>query len=532
MTAGLRRALLAAFITIGIGPAVQAMAIKNSVNGPANGGGLGSAAYDSGTGFAYFASTEAFIVGSSSFSYVFQQPIPTFPTGGSSYALQGIQTPTVVLTDTAGNAYFADASSPTVISKVNSALSIYSSATIPSGQHPIGTGVIDNTTTYMYLGSYTMPGQILKVDTTNLVVVSSITLGTGEGLLASSVIDTVGGFAYFGSSTTPGIVSKIRLSDLTEINPPLTFKSNEGAALSALIDVPNLAAYFGTGDRPGKVVKVALSNFTEVTAVPMNSGEDSLTSAVIDPVRNYGYFGTDTDPGKIVQVALSGMSRSDVLPLTTGQSRLHSAVIDGDDFGYFGTFVYPTSQIVMVDLVPDPPAILVPVANQSVSEGAAVTFTVQADGRGLTYQWYRIDRPGASGVLIPGATAAAYTFTPSLADNGSSYFSLVTNSLGHTTQSNAGTLTVIPVVEVFPNPWRADRGWPVIINFTRMAPNSTVKIFTLSAHWVKTLSAAGGSTTWDLTNDAGQNVASGYYFYLITTPDDNQTVHGKLAIIR
>lgn len=86
------------------------------------------------------------------------------------------------------------------------------------------------------------------------------------------------------------------------------------------------------------------------------------------------------------------------------------------------------------------------------------------------------------------------------------------------------------MVRVFPNPWRADRHTGVNLTFDGLLPNSTVKIFNLAAHWVKTLPV--GTFTWDLTNDTGQTVASGYYFYLVTTGNDKQTSHGKIAIIR
>jgi len=41
-----------------------------------------------------------------------------------------------------------------------------------------------------------------------------------------------------------------------------------------------------------------------------------------------------------------------------------------------------------------------------------------------------------------------------------------------------------------------------------------------------------GAATWDLTNDASEKVASGYYFYLVTTPDARQTVKGKIGVIQ
>ena len=58
-----------------------------------------------------------------------------------------------------------------------------------------------------------------------------------------------------------------------------------------------------------------------------------------------------------------------------------------------------------------------------------------------------------------------------------------------------------------------------------------MKIFTVSGHKVKELSAPGGSMTWDLTNDNGRTVASGLYFYLITDSQGDK-VRGKLAVIK
>jgi subtilisin family serine protease len=85
-------------------------------------------------------------------------------------------------------------------------------------------------------------------------------------------------------------------------------------------------------------------------------------------------------------------------------------------------------------------------------------------------------------------------------------------------------------VRVHPNPFRASRGDPNVL-FDQMAAASTVKIFTVSGQWVKTLRAPGGSIVWDLTNDSGDPVASGLYLYLVTDDQGNKT-RGKLTLIR
>jgi hypothetical protein len=86
-------------------------------------------------------------------------------------------------------------------------------------------------------------------------------------------------------------------------------------------------------------------------------------------------------------------------------------------------------------------------------------------------------------------------------------------------------------IRVFPNPWRADKNGDMAIVFDHLIPASTVKIFTLSGHEVRTLSADGNSVSWDRANSSGDKVASGVYLYVITDPQNNNS-KGKLAILR
>jgi subtilisin family serine protease len=86
-------------------------------------------------------------------------------------------------------------------------------------------------------------------------------------------------------------------------------------------------------------------------------------------------------------------------------------------------------------------------------------------------------------------------------------------------------------MRVYPNPWRSDRHSNLHITFDQLPGNSTIKIFTTSAYLVKTLYTNSGSTSWDLTNDSGERVASGVYHYLITN-DQGQKTTGQLSIIK
>lgn len=84
-----------------------------------------------------------------------------------------------------------------------------------------------------------------------------------------------------------------------------------------------------------------------------------------------------------------------------------------------------------------PPSITTQPANRTVFAGKSAKFTVTATGAApLHYQWRK------NGQNIAGATKSSYATPPAtLADNGSLYSVVVTNTLGSVTSNNA-TLTV------------------------------------------------------------------------------------------
>jgi hypothetical protein len=86
-------------------------------------------------------------------------------------------------------------------------------------------------------------------------------------------------------------------------------------------------------------------------------------------------------------------------------------------------------------------------------------------------------------------------------------------------------------VRAYPNPWRNDRHAGTQVTLANVPPGTTAKIFTVSAHLVKNLpESSNGILTWDLTNNSGENVASGLYIYLLKA--GGETARGKLAVIR
>ena len=107
--------------------------------------------------------------------------------------------------------------------------------------------------------------------------------------------------------------------------------------------------------------------------------------------------------------------------------------------------------------------------------------------------------------------------------------------VGNTSAASQTTVYIVgdnlSNVVVFPSPWdtRKDAGLP--LTFSGMTDPATVKIFTLSGFWIRTLQGTKGTASWDLKNDAGQNVASGLYLYLITDSTGDKA-KGKFGVIR
>jgi hypothetical protein len=89
--------------------------------------------------------------------------------------------------------------------------------------------------------------------------------------------------------------------------------------------------------------------------------------------------------------------------------------------------------IVLMVILP-PPTITTQPASQSVNAGVAVTFSVQATGTLLSYQWHK------NGTDISGATAANYTISSASSDDAGDYSVAVTNP-GGSVMSDIATLT-------------------------------------------------------------------------------------------
>jgi hypothetical protein len=139
----------------------------------------------------------------------------------------------------------------------------------------------------------------------------------------------------------------------------------------------------------------------------------------------------------------------------------------------------------------------------------------------------------ASTVSTPSATAQLGAFN--LAPGYYQISVIAVDSNNNTSPPAQAFVTLVSTslsgIRVHPNPWRPNQTYGRQITFDQLPLGATVKIFTVSGHWVKTPPTSGTTAIWDLTNDSGDLVASGLYIYLVKT-SDGQTTKGKLAIIK
>ena len=102
------------------------------------------------------------------------------------------------------------------------------------------------------------------------------------------------------------------------------------------------------------------------------------------------------------------------------------------------------------------PVITADPQNVTTEAGKEATFTVQATGTGLTYQWQQ--QVNGSWVDMPGETADTLTVSATTENSGSVYRCKVTSSYGTTVTSDTVTLTVVAKVEL-PQTGDASRPW-------------------------------------------------------------------------
>ena len=184
-----------------------------------------------------------------------------------------------------------------------------------------------------------------------------------------------------------------------------------------------------------------------------------------------------------------------------------------------GKFVTYTVSYTFPALKTGAPAITTQPKSASVKEGADVTFSVAAEGEGLSYQWYCESKGSAAKVGTNGPT---YTIkavnVPD--DNGTAYYCVVSNKAGEVTSDKA-TLTVsklgamttfsdVPEGAYYTDAvaWAVEKGVTSGTNGTTFSPNADCT----RAQIVTFLWRAAGSPTPKSKESAFTDVVAGSYY--------------------
>jgi len=97
---------------------------------------------------------------------------------------------------------------------------------------------------------------------------------------------------------------------------------------------------------------------------------------------------------------------------------------------------------------------------------------------------------------------------------------------------------VLDNLAIYPNPVNFQTAIRNTVKFERMTAGASIKIFNLHGSLVKDLptgtatnDGSSGHAEWDGKNDQGEQVASGLYFYVVTSASGEKK-SGKLAVTK
>jgi ligand-binding sensor domain-containing protein len=89
---------------------------------------------------------------------------------------------------------------------------------------------------------------------------------------------------------------------------------------------------------------------------------------------------------------------------------------------------------------------------------------------------------------------------------------------------------VLSKISIFPNPVRP--AFSGLVGIKGLSENTVVKITDLSGRLVFEARSQGGTASWNLADYQGNQVASGVYLVLVSDANGQESVAGKLAVVR
>ncbi|MFT7195771.1 MAG: hypothetical protein ACI83W_000120 [Marinoscillum sp.] len=115
------------------------------------------------------------------------------------------------------------------------------------------------------------------------------------------------------------------------------------------------------------------------------------------------------------------------------------------------------------------------------------------------------------------------------AQTGEMYLLSTKGLVSYRSASSQGSMSNT-AVSIYPNPVR--QGYDGKVGISGMTQNANVKITNIQGKLIRSLKANGGSLAWDLRDYNGHNVTDGVYFILVANAAGDDTIVGKIAVIR
>ena len=157
-----------------------------------------------------------------------------------------------------------------------------------------------------------------------------------------------------------------------------------------------------------------------------------------------------------------------------------------------------------------PPTITSQSASRTNNYGTTATFTVAANGTGLSFQWQKNAVNLANGGNVSGATTATLSLSNVTQSDAATYRVVVTNSAGSVTSANA-TLTVVdPIINTQPQSLAVPAGANATFSV------SAVGTATLKYQWKKAGVSISGATASSITLINVQNVDAANYSVIVS----------------
>ncbi len=285
---------------------------------------------------------------------------------------------------------------------------------VPNGGESYAGGSTQ-TVTWNVVGTNAAPFNVANV---------KISLSTDGGLTFPTVL--LASTANDGSEavTMPGTASttaRIKVEALTNVFFDI---SNANFTITAAANGFSFNNVVGASVACGGPTSAAITLGTSVTGTfttPIN------LTATGNPAGTTVSFGTNPlTPGNSTTVTLTGMSTLAPGTYNITVTGTAGAVVQSSTLAYT---VQPGT----------PPSITTQPTNVTICSGGNASFSVTSPTAGISYQWQV--STGGPFSDIPGATAATYSFTGAVTDNGNQYHVIITTLCGTVTSNNV-TLTV------------------------------------------------------------------------------------------